>query len=232
MRHVFHAFPWIHPEESFDIQSIYTKYGSLKCIKKGEILKNSYEFNQLFFLEKGLCAYYINFYMNKPRVLSLIVPGRVMGDVTCITKDRVNVTVRALRDSEVLSISPQRLLSVIGSDQKHMLLLMQSIIRKQESHLEGMMANFLLPPEMRLKAFIKVMLLIFDADFVSEWRAVPLVLSHEEYDEIINVSRVSISRIFARWRKKGVMRNQGRILLIRSEFLSDVYDWLDFFRKE
>lgn len=106
----------------------------MKCIKKGEILKNSYEFNQLFFLEKGLCAYYINFYMNKPKVL------------------------------------------------------------------------------------------IFDADFVSEWRAVPLVLSHEEYDEIINVSRVSISRIFARWRKKEVMRNQGRVLLIRSEFLSDVYD--------
>lgn len=232
MRQVFHTFPWVHPEEPQEIQAIYAKHGHLRRIKKGEILKNSYEHNQLFFLRKGLCAYYINFYMDKPRVLSLIVPGRVMGDITCITKDRVNVTVRAMRDSEFLSISPQYLLDEVSRDKDKVFLLMQSVIRKQESHLEGMIANFLLMPEQRLQALIKTLLLTYKNAVVDGWNILPLVLSHEEYGEITNITRVSVSRIFSRWKQDGMMMSHGRTLQVHSRLFEGLYDWLSDYQKD
>ena len=227
MRQVFHAYPWIHREEFLEIQTIYEKYGTWVSIKKGDIIKNSFEKNQLFFLKKGLCAYYINFYMDKPRVLSLIVPGRVMGDITCITKDRVNVTVRAMRDSELLVMNPQRLLDEVCLNKDTIVLLMQSVIQKQESHLEGMIANFLLSPEERLKAFLKVLLLTYQNTIHEGWNSVPLVFSHEEFGEIVNITRVSVSRIFARWREDEMIMNQGRSLQVHASLFDHLYDWLD-----
>ncbi len=231
MRQVFHTFPWIHPDESPEIKGIYARYGHSHLIRKGEIVKSAYDTNRLFYLKKGLCAYYINFNVGKPRVLSLIVPGRVMGDITCITGERVNVTTRAMRDSELLVIPPQVLLQEMRVDVSHALLVTRSIIGKQESHLEGMIANFTLQPDERLRVFIKVLLLTYRRQVDEGWNEIPLTLSQEEYGEITHVTRVTVSRIFSRWRKNGWMSQQGRHLQVHSDLFSQLYDWVDAYQK-
>lgn len=102
MRQIFRTLPWIHPSEPEVLQTLYRKYGRKIHVKKGETLKSGGEAPVLFFLEKGLAAYWVN--RTTPghtAILSLIIPGRTMGDITCFSGERVNVTSRTLQDSDV-----------------------------------------------------------------------------------------------------------------------------------
>lgn len=84
MRQIFRTLPWIHPSEPEVLQTLYRKYGRKIHVKKGETLKSGGEAPVLFFLEKGLAAYWVN--RTTPghtAILSLIIPGRTMGNITC-----------------------------------------------------------------------------------------------------------------------------------------------------
>ena len=79
MRQIFRTLPWIHPSEPEVLQTLYRKYGRKIHVKKGETLKSGGEAPVLFFLEKGLAAYWVN--RTTPghtAILSLIIPGRTM----------------------------------------------------------------------------------------------------------------------------------------------------------
>ena len=60
MRQIFRTLPWIHPSEPEVLQTLYRKYGRKIRVKKGETLKSGGEAPVLFFLEKGLAAYWVN----------------------------------------------------------------------------------------------------------------------------------------------------------------------------
>ena len=112
MRQIFRTLPWIHPSEPEVLQTLYRKYGRKIHVKKGETLKSGGEAPVLFFLEKGLAAYWVN--RTTPghtAILSLIIPGRTMGDITCFSGERVNVTSRTLQDSDVWIVKRSDLLA-------------------------------------------------------------------------------------------------------------------------
>jgi len=60
MRQIFRTLPWIHPAEPGVLQDLYRRHGVKRHVKKGEILKSGGEAPVLFFLEKGLASYWVN----------------------------------------------------------------------------------------------------------------------------------------------------------------------------
>ena len=224
MRQVFNALPWIPPREYEAIEKIYYKHGRIHRFTKNSILKCGGECNKLFFLKKGLCCYLVNYNREKPRMMALLPPGRAMGDLTCMTGDIVNVTTYALRDSDVLTLPPDILEKYMQKDFSLAKAVLKTAVAKQECHLEGMIANFTLTPEERLKLFFKVMLAAAGKE-EAEWNVMPLKLKIEEYGLIINATRVTVSRMISRWKEAGLIKKESGSIVVNKVLISDVYDW-------
>ena len=229
MRQIFQTLPWIHPVEPEEITDIYRKHGVRRRIQRGEVLKHGGQSPKLFYLEKGLCAYFVGGQVkNRPSVLALILPGRTMGDITCFTKDKVNVLSRALKDSTVLEVDPFAVLEESKKNPDLMLQLGRLLVHKQESHMEGLLANFTLPAPDRLKVFVKTLFLSFRLPVrQDDWNVVPLRLNNEQIALIVNLSRISVSKILSEWQEAGLIKKDGMTLLVRSELFAGIYDWMD-----
>jgi CRP-like cAMP-binding protein len=227
MRQVFNASPWIPPAEHDRIKDLFFTYGKVKNIKKNSIIKSSGEGNKLFFLKKGLCMYFLNYYAGKPQVLSLLPPNRSLCNLTCISGERVNVTTYAKRDSEILSMAPAILREHIRSNQVIADISMKMIIATQESLLEGMIANLTLTPEERLKVFFKSLLHSFDLLNNDNVIKIPVHLSNQDLGMVISVTRVTVSRIKKQWMQAGLYQKVGSQAYLHSSLLSNIYDWRD-----
>lgn len=228
MRQVFNALPYIIPPEDIEIAAIYEKYGTLRKIKKGVILKDGGDANKLYFLKSGLCMYMINYYLEKPRTLALILPGRAMGDITCVSGEKVNVTTIALRDSEVLVIPPEVLKNEMKENFDISFKVTKKIIAKQECHLEGMIANFTTTHEERLATFYKALILSFGKISDDMWQKLPLKLSNEEIGSIIHGTRVTVNRLHLKWNSEGKYKKEGKAVLINKSIFDLTHDWHDF----
>lgn len=228
MRQVFNALPYIIPPEDMEIAAIYEKYGTLRKIKKGVILKDGGDANKLYFLKSGLCMYMINYYLEKPRTLALILPGRAMGDITCVSGEKVNVTTIALRDSEVLVIPPEILKNEMKENFDISFKVTKNIIAKQECHLEGMIANFTTTHEERLATFYKALILSFGKQSDDMWQKLPLKLSNEEIGYIIHGTRVTVNRLHLKWNVEGKYKKESKTVFINKSIFDLTHDWHDF----
>lgn len=227
MRQVFHQLPWIYPEELERVKELYYKHGRTAVYKKGTVIKKGGESRKLFHLVEGLCAYFINYAEGKPRVFALLLPGRSMMDLTCITGHRVNVTTITLRDSKVLIIPPNTLVDAMAGDAKLAIDVCRQAVLKQECSLEATFANFTYEPKMRLQVFMKALIYTLQNE-VYEWNRMPIVFTNEELGMMIDTTRVTVNRLLSKWQKEGVIKKNGRQIFVHRSLLDDIYDWLDY----
>lgn len=229
MRHIFHQKPWIYPKDPTEIREFYQKHGTLVHYKKGTVIKMRGESQRLFYLVDGLCMYYANYVENNPISFSLILPERTMGDVTCITKQQVNVTTIVIRDADILVVPPHILLEVMQHNAKLAIKVCRHMLAKQESSLEAVITNITCEPAVRLKILLKSILLESHDEITDGWYALPLTLTHEEYGQIINVTRVTISRILAQWQDSGLIYRENKAIIVSHLLFEKLYDWLNYF---
>lgn len=229
MRHIFHQMPWIYPKDIVELRELYQRNGTLEHYKKGTIIKSRGASQRLFYLVNGLCMYYANYVENNPMSFSLVLPERTMGDITCITKQHVNVTTIVIRDADILVVPPDVLLDAMRQDAELSIKICRHVVAKQESSLEAVITNTSCEPAQRLKILLKSMLSEGGMEPKAGWYTVPLTLTHEEYGQIINVTRVTISRILAHWQSEGLICRENKTIIVHHRLFEDVYDWLSYF---
>ena len=228
MRQVFNALPYILPVEDDKVINLCRKFGTLRFVKKGTVLKGGGEENRLFLLKSGLCMYMVNYMFEKPRALGLLLPNRAMGDLTCISGEIVNVTTVAIRDSEVLVVPPKILLNAMRNDFDISISITKKIIQKQECHIEGMLANFTMEHTDRLKIFYKALLLSYNVFSNENWLKLPIKLSNEELGKIIHATRVTINRIHLRWKEENFYKKENGNYYLAHGLFTNIYDWNDY----
>lgn len=108
MRRIFEQLPYFLPAEPAPFARLFLTEGIRREVAKGELLKRGGESQRLFFLESGLCAYYAAEAENhRPTILSVLLPGRAMGDLTASVGTRCNVFTRALKKASCASCRPR-----------------------------------------------------------------------------------------------------------------------------
>ena len=229
MRRIFTTYPYFLPAEPEPFVQLFREHGTLRVVNKGEVLKRGGESQRLFFLEEGLCAYCAAEALDhRPCILSIVLPGRVMGDMTASIRTRCNVYTRALKKSRVLTIPPEVLALAIEERPEYAKLEIRNVIAKEESLLEGMAANFLRPPQERVVIYAKSLCRITGTlPREDGWHALPLELPVSTIGELVNLNRVSVSRILSRWIQMGEVRKVGRTLFFSDRLLASVDDWLE-----
>ena len=228
MMKAFNTLPWIPPAEYKKISEIYMKYGIFRKLKKNTFLKNSGDKNKLFYLKKGLCMGFVDYQPEKSVLLTLLPPGRAIGDLTCISGEAVNMRIVVKEDSELLALPKDILKNQIKENCEIALLIAKTMIAKRESHLEGMLANCTLCVEERLKTFFKVLITSYLVPNEGGWHRLPVRLNNEELASIVNATRVSVSRILTAWSEKNhYKKTNSKNILIHARQLESVYDWHD-----
>lgn len=229
MRRIFTPLPYFLPAEPEPFVKLFREHGTPRLVKKGEFLKRGGEMQRLFFLEDGLCAYYAAEALDhRPMVISVILPGRVMGDMTASIRTRCNVFTRALKNSHVLTIPPEVLAHAIEVDSDLAAIEIRSIIAKEESLIEGISANALRPPAERLVIYAKALCRSFDVKPDAEgWNRLPVALPAETIGEVVNLNRVSVARLLSHWMETGHVYREGRTLFFRQILFDAVDDWLE-----
>ena len=225
MRHAFNVLPWLPPQEYEEIRSIYYQHGTLVRIPKNTVLKSSGDENRLFYLKKGLCTCSVNGYPDKILTLALLLPGRAIGDLTCVSGETVNMTITARRDSEVLALPAGTLTDYMEKDAHIGVLMARTVLSKRNSHLEGMLNNCFLSQDQRLRVFFKALIASEQSDYNSPWYKVTIKLNNEEIARVINATRVSVSRLIGEWIDNGLYRKDGNIRYIHEDIFHSVRDW-------
>ena len=208
---------WVHPPEPAALVAIYRRCGTRRTVSRGQVLKSGGQEPRLFFQEKGLCAYEVAEELKgRPSVLSLITPRRTMGDITCLTGDVVNVRSVAWQKSTVLEVDPRAVHEECLLRPPLLLEWARHIMRKEESHLEGMVANFTLPPAMRLKIFLRVLFEGYGLELKDGENVVPLLLTADRIGSVVNLTRMSVSKLFSQWQREGLMIRHGQTSIVQS----------------
>lgn len=215
MHHVFSSQPWIPSPEHPRVRALYESLGSEQRIRRGGSLKREGEPNRLFFLRQGLCAYVINEDSARSQIVGLILPGCSMGDITCITGQRVNVHTRALRDAEVLTLRPQILQDAIRADGEMALIIARDTVFKLESMMEGMAINLSEAPASRLRLLLHALLAVHGG-VQPGFNPLPLGLSTEELAALIHATRVTVSRVLSRWQELDLLHKRGRQIAVHA----------------
>lgn len=232
MHHVFHSQPWVFVPEHPRVRALYEAHGRPQRVPRGGTLKREGEPARLFFLQRGLCGYMINEDRPRSQIIGLILPGRAMGDITCLTGRRVNVHTIAMRDSEVLSLRPQVLQEAMHASCEMALTVARSTAIKLECAMEGMMINNAAEPHERLAMLMRTLLNAFPAGVQPGFNPLPLPLSTEEMAAVIHATRVTVSRVLSRWQSQSLVRKDGRSILVSDRLFDGLVaptpaDWAD-----
>ena len=228
MRQIFTSLPYVLPTDPPEIAALYRARGTERSVKRGETLKRGGEDAKLFFITEGLTAYFIAEELTgRPRVLALLPPGRAAGDLTAAIENRCNVHTKMITDGKVLVLPASILTEAMRSEGGFAEVLVRSVIAKEECHIEGMVANFTLPPEQRLKVFFQSAL-THEGGCVAgeEWWRFPYRLSAELVGEVVNLNRVSVAKILSAWFHEGLAKREGADLFVRPALFDAVYAWL------
>lgn len=227
MRQIFQVLPWIPPKELPETLGLFRRYGVPAVYGNGELLKHKGEAKKLFLITEGTAAYYVaDRYKSHPSVLNLLIPGRSACDLSAITGDRVNVTTRAIGNCQVLMMQPDVLMDYVSASPDFAVKQLRHVTKKQECSIEAMVANFTLEPEERLRRLLKVVLVSSEMPPVYEdWNRIPIDLTNEQYGAVVNLTRVSVSRIFSEWTTKMLLKKSGKNIWVHGKLLENIDDW-------
>lgn len=227
MRQVFNAAPWIPPAEDKSICDLFSTYGRVQKINKNSLLKCGADENKLFYLKKGLCLYIVNYSVGKTNILAVLPPGRSLCNISCISRNKVNVTTYAKKGSEILTMNPSILRKYLKNNPEAAETQMKLVIETEESFLEGMIVNSTLSHEERLKTFYKSLIHSYGSSLENDRLEIPVKLSNVELGMVISANRVTVSRIKNRWSQAGMLTAIGSKIFLDRSLFDSIYDWKD-----
>ena len=157
--------------------------------------------------------------------LRFACPGRALGDLDALNPHRVAVHVDFIRPSSVLIVPRARFLESLRASVEMMEIYADLAILKQESALEGMLANFTLDLEARLRVFLLSAITSFAELQRCGWNLCPLGLTITELSRILSADRSWVSTKVNDWIKLGDARKDGRKLYLHGRLFDSVWDW-------
>ncbi len=226
MRQVFLSTPWLHSPADPDIVRFFNTNGRWQRLPAGGCIFNGGDRGEVALVLAGLGAFSFQDLRGHNHIFTLVLPGRLMGDVDGLCASTVNVTDQALRETEVRLVQREQFVRFLDKNpaiqRKHAL----GVIADHESDMEGMIANFTLPAAERMATLFSSLVLnlqlSLDADGFyhhDRW------LNTIEISQVVAVARPTVSAILNRWLKLGLIRKTGRHVAISSELFKNLRDW-------
>ena len=222
--HIFCTNPWIMPAEPPVIRKIFEDHGNIVRYEKGSAISHGGKAGSVFLLKKGLVTFGYLDAQEVYRVLSLITPGRTVGDLDSLDQRPCGIIAECLKPSELYVLTHEEWLKNIRSNVEVMEAYALSANRKHQCSMEGMIANYTQPLEMRLRFLLLALIESHYPLKVDGWNPSPVPLSITDISHLVASSRPWVSRTMSHWMKEGLMKKDGRIRSYHGSLLSSLLD--------
>ena len=226
MRQLFRNPPWVHPQEPEIIASVFRERGERRKLRKGYVFRHGGEDGEVAYIEKGLVFFVFSGQTDKTHIFAIVPKGGVVGDLDALTQESLNLDAEVARTTEALFLPGKVYREAILSSTERLHAYATGSIIKEEIQMEGLIANFTLPLEERLIAFMSAVISAHYPIKADGWNPLPITFTTFEISNTIASNRSSISTIITRWSHKGLAKRDGHRLMLHGKLFLTDYDWI------
>lgn len=212
---------WIGLQEPDAIRAIFLRSGRSVNFARGDILRAGSAAASILLVERGLCAIYADDGLVPTKVVGLVTPGCSLSMSKSIGDGGPTRLVRALRQVQALSVSPETIREALIADPELSILVARRLLATEESQIDGLLANISMEPDGRLRALLHTLICAYRGGINPGWNLVPLLLNNEEYAAVVHLARVTVSRKFSRWAEQGLLMKNGRQIHVHSDLFKN-----------
>lgn len=226
MRQVFLGSPWIHAPTDPDIVRLFNTCGRWAKLPAGGCIFNGGDRGEIALVLSGLGSFSFQDRHGHNHIFTLVLPGRLMGDVDVLSGDIVNVTDAALRETEVRLVTRDLFLQFLADNpaiqRKHAI----GVIHDHESDMEGMIANFTLSAPDRIVTLFASLIHNLQTKPDSEgYYPLEYSLTTIEISQIVSVARPTVSSILNQWLGEGLLKKCDKHLCVSHSLFAALQDW-------
>ncbi len=214
---------WIErPVRDIVIKHTLSKGTKVRFKKRTVIIKEGSIVQHTYVIFKGWAAYYLSNPCGQARIASLVGPLRSFGLGPALDQLPVKVSIVAVEDCEMYRVSRNDLIQAMQEDVNFGIEMVSVVNMRVRSILEG--ANIfssLSTPEQRLIYYFISLLQSEGVKEDGEWYALPVNLCHERIGEIIDTSRITVCRMFNRFKQTGRLKMERNRIYIHKKFVEN-----------
>lgn len=222
MNYVFCNNPWIMPPEPDVIRLIFEENGQLEKFPAGSRLMHGGVAGNVYFVKKGLITFGYFDASAVYQVLNLILPGRTVGDLDSLDPAPCGIIAECLKPSTLYVLSHEAWTKAIRSSVESMEAYALSANKKHQCAMEGLINNRTLALPQRLKRLILALIQTHYSLRSEGWNPCPASLTVTDLAKVLSASRPWVSKTLSSWITEGLMKKDGRSLLVRAELFDDI----------
>ncbi len=215
------VLPWVMPEEPEIIREIFYSHGTLKSFPKGTVLRHGGEDGTVYLVDSGLVTFGFLDFNSHYQVISLSLPGRTVGDLDSLDPTPCSVIAEVLKPVQLYCLHRSKWIEQLRSNIRVMEAYAQSANYKHQCTMQGMIANYTWPLADRLRLLFYSLITSAYEFRPNDWNPLPVKINNTELATVVSVNRSWVSRTLSRWGEMGVVKKDGRILLLHASLFSD-----------
>lgn len=193
-----------------------------KKIKKGELIfKEGEALNGVFCIRDGACKVSKLSENGKDQIVKLVKKGDILGQRSLINNEATNLSATALEDVELCFIPKSEIINDLQKNSDFSLAMLQ----KMASDLKETDNMFIDMAQKHVKQRLaETLIYIHDTFGVDEHGMLSIILSREDYANIVGTATESAIRILSQFKKDGLISTSGKkIKIIDLQGLKNVY---------
>jgi len=185
-----------------------------KLIKKGDVIFNEGEtLNGVYCVKDGVCKLSKLSANGKDQIVKLVVKGDLLGQRSLIGNESANLSAIALNDMEVCFIPKHEIISDLQKNSNFSMDVLQQMARDLKDS-DNVIVNM---AQKSVKQRLAEALLYIDAHFGTDSEGfLSVILSREDYANVVGTATESAIRILSQFKKEGLISTSGKQIKIEN----------------
>lgn len=190
-------------------------------VKKGEIIFSEGDFvNGVYCIKDGICKLSKLSENGRDQIVKLIVKGDLLGQRSLVSQEAANLTATALNDMEVCFIPRSEIIADLSKNPKFTMDVLKDMaldLKNADDTIVDMAQKSV------VQRLSEMLLYIHDSFDLDEEGMLGVILSREDYANLVGTATESAIRILSQFKKDGLIETSGkRIKIIDKDKLSRI----------
>ncbi|MEM6719307.1 MAG: Crp/Fnr family transcriptional regulator [Bacteroidota bacterium] len=200
----FNSLKYLTKEELVRISDCKTS----KIVRKGQLLFNEGDLiNGIFCVRDGICKLTKLSANGKDQIVKLVVKGELIGQRSLVSEESTNLSATALNDMQVCFIPKYEVMRDLHENNDFTLDVLK-VMAKDLKEADNLIVN--MAQKSVRQRLAEALLYIHAAFGTDEDGMLTIVLSREDYANIVGTATESVIRILSQFKKDGLIATKGK----------------------
>lgn len=184
-----------------------------KYIKKGELIfEEGDTLNGVFCIKDGICKLSKLSANGRDQIVKLVIKGDLLGQRSLLGDESANLSAVALNDMEVCFIPKAEIITDLQKNSNFSMDVLQQMAHDLKSS-DDVIVN--MAQKSVKQRLAETLLYIYDNFGVDDEGALNVILSREDYANIVGTATESAIRILSQFKKENLIATKGKQIIIK-----------------